>query len=283
MKTKLFRQILPSLLVLALGAWAFYEYKQSEKEEKQKIEEASFLNKKLESLKAFRIKKDGKQLEIVKKEQNWFLKQPVQDQASFTEISRWFDEITNQKVQKIQTETGINWKEYHLEKAPGVEMEFSSGETISFSVSKKSSFDGKYFIKKGAELFIGEQYFSSEVNEKDFDSFRSKNLLPSLGHAKKIQFQGKENFTLHWADYKWSLDEANKKKDFPLNSDRLDGFWTDASSMKASAIKEAVISDLKVAAPFMPEAHFAKKAISSISLRKYGLNKPQIEITFSYH
>lgn len=262
MKTKLFNQIFFSLLILALGGWAFYEYKQSQKEQAQKEEEASLLNKKLEDLKTFRIKKEGHVLETTKENQDWFLKQPVKDLADFTEISRWFDEIKNQKIQNITKKEGIKWEDYYLDEAPSVEMEFFSGEIISFSVSKKSSFDGKYFIKKGENLFIGEQYFSSEVNEKDFDSFRNKKLLPSLGHATKIQLKGKESFTLHWSDYKWSFDKSKKKKTFPLDSDRLDGFWTDASSMKASAIKEAVNS--------------------SSSLKKYGLNKPQLEIHFNY-
>ena len=261
MKTKFFNQIFFSLLILALGGWAFYEYKQSQKEQAQKEEEASLLNKKLEDLKAFRIKKEGSVLEITKENQDWFLKQPVQDLADFTEISRWFDEIKNQKIQNLTKKEGIKWEDYYLDKAPSVEMEFSSGETISFSVSRKSSFDGKYFIRKGENLFIGESYFSSEVNEKDFDSFRSKKLLPSLGHAIKIQLKGKESFTLDWSDYKWSFDKSKKKKTFPLDSDRLDGFWTDTSSMKASAIKEAV---------------------NPSSLRQYGLNKPQLEIQFNY-
>ena len=256
MKTKLTIQIIFSIFVLAFGAWTFYEYKQSTKKQK----ESSFLVKELKELKAFRITKGTEKLEVIRKNQDWFLKKPVKDLASFTEISRWFGEIKNQKVQKIQTET-TNLKDYYLDNAPNVEMEFNSGETFFFSVSKKSSFDGKYFIKKGEELFIAEQYFYSEVNNKDFDSFRSKKLLPALGHAIKLQFQGKENFTLHWANYKWSLDKSHKKNSFPLNSVRLNGFWTDVNSMKALELKEAV---------------------SSSSLRKYKLHKPQLSITLDY-
>ena len=257
MKAKFFSQIFFSFLVLALGVWAFYEYKQSEKE--QKIKEAPFFNNKLEDLKAFRITKGAEELEIVKEGRNWILKKPVRDLASFTEISRWFDEIKNQRVQKIQTNESINWKDYYLDKAPRAEMEFASGEFFSFSVSKKSSFDGKRFIKKNEELFIGESYFASEVNEKDFDSFRSKKLLPAVGHATKIQWKGKSSFTLHWKNYKWSF--PSHKKTFPLDFHRLDGFWTETSMLKASALKEAV---------------------SPLSLRKYGLNNPQLEIHFSY-
>lgn len=260
MNTKLFTRIFFSVFVFALGAWAFYEYKKSQQEEVQKTEEALFLKKELKNLKAIRIQKNKEQLEALKEDKKWLVKAPVKDLADWKEISRWFDEITNQKVQKLETSKEKNWKEYNLDGAPYVEIEFSSGETVSFSVSRQSSFDGKYFIKKGEELFIGEAHFSREVNEKDFDSFRSKKLLPSLGHAIKIQFHGKENFTLNWTDYKWSLS-SQKTKTFPLDADRLDGFWTDLSSMDALSIKEAVTPS---------------------SLKKYHLNKPQLEIQLSY-
>ncbi len=264
MKAKLFSQILFSVCILALGAFALYEYNQSQKEKEQKIKEAFFLNQdlKLQDLKAVRIYRQNEQLEVVKEDQAWLLKQPIKDLSDLVEVSRWFDEIKNQKVQKIKIEKDIKWKDYHLDKSPRVEIEFDNGEIIAFSVSKKSSFDGKYFLRKGEHLFLGERYFSSEVNDLDFNSLRSKKLMPSLkGHVIKLKFQGKEKLILHWADYKWSLDEKAHKKTFPLDSNRLDGFWTDISGMRASDIKEAVTSS---------------------SLKKYGLNKPQLQITFSY-
>ena len=264
MKTKLLSQIFLSFFVLALGILAFYEYNKSQKEQEQEKKAAFFIDQelKLKEITAIQIQKDDKKLELVKEGPDWLLKQPLKDLADFAEISRWFDEIKNQKVQKIEKEENSSWKDYYLDEAPKAELKFSSGKVISFSVSKKSTFDGKYFIKRGEELFIAERYFSSEVNEKDFDSFRSKKLMPSLGHAVKIQLWGKEKLKLHWSDYKWSLDkEDNKKKDFPLDFNRLDIFWTDLNSMKASDIKEAV----------SPE-----------SLRKYKLNKPQLEIIFNY-
>ena len=261
MKPKLFTQLFFSVFVLAFGAWAFYEYKQSEKEQNQKIKETSFLTKKIGDLKAFRIKKRNQILEVVKKDQDWFLKKPVKDQASFTEISRWFDEIQYQKVQEIQKQKPINWKDYYLDKAPRVTMNFLPNETFSFSVSKKSSFDGKYFIKKGNSLFLAKSYFYSEVNEKDFSSFRRKKILPSLGHTNKIQFQGKLNLKLNWIYSKWSFDSSYKKNPFSLNKKRLNRFWTEANSLKALAIKEA---------------------ISPSSLKKYGMDKAQLIIVLYY-
>ena len=259
MKTKLFIQIFLSTSALAVGAWAFYEYKKSQTEQKQKAKAELFLpNLKLKELKAFQIIRKINRLSAKQKDSDWFLSQPVKDQADFKEISRWFDEIKNQKVQKIQMKN-IDWKNYDLDQAPSVKMNFANGKSLSFSVSAKSSFDDKYFIKKEGELFIGEKYFFTEVNEKDFDSFRNKKILPSLSHATQIKFQGKHSLTLYWADYKWSMDKEKNK--FPLDSNRLDDFWTEATSLKADEIKESV---------------------SPSSLKKYGLHKPQLKILFAY-
>ena len=263
MNTKLFVQTFFSVVILSFGVWAFYEYKKSQREEVKKTQEALFLKKELKNLKALRIQKGKERLNALKEEE-WVLKAPVKDRADWKEISRWFEEIKNQKVQKLESSKAIKWEDYDLDQAPQVEIEFSSGEVVAFSVSKQSSFDGKYFIKKGSELFVGESHFSREVNQKDFDSFRSKQILSSGTHAIKIQIQGKDSFTLKWADYKWSLDassSAGKKTAFPLDSDRLDGFWTDLSSMEALSIKEA---------------------LSPASVKKYNLDKPQLEIQLFY-
>ena len=248
-----------SLLVLALGAWAFYEYRKSRTEEEREIQESVFFQKKLEELKSFRIQTEDTDLELVEEGKNWLVKSPIEDLADFSEVSRWFDEIQNQKVQKIEIDGEIPWEEYYLDQSPSVEIHFKSGESLSFRVSRKSSFDGKHFIRKGGELFLGELYFASEVNNKDWTSFRNKKIWPSAGHAREIQYKGKDRFTLQWKDYEWSLDE--KSKPLPLNSDRLDGFWTDASSLKASEIKEKV---------------------SASVLKKYGLHRPQVEMVLKY-
>lgn len=259
MKTKTIIQIFFSFLVLVLGAWAVYEYKQSQTKQEQEIKKSSFLSEiKLKDLKSFRIIKTNEQLSVVHEDNRWLVKKPVKDLASWTEISRWFDELQNQTVQKIQTKGTIQWENYYLDKAPRVEMDLNLGQTVSFSVSKKSSFDGKYFIKKENELLLGEHYFYSEVNDKDFNSFRSTKILPALGHAEKIQIQGKQSFTLKWKDYKWSLDSKQK---FPLDSTRLDTFWTDINSMTAQSVKEAV---------------------SPSSLKKYSLHKAQLKMILHY-
>lgn len=261
MKSKYFIQIFFSLLILSLGAWAFYEYKKSQTEEQIKKSSSSlFSNLELKQIQSLKIIKNKEEMQIIQKEGDWLMEKPVKDIASFSEVSRWFSEIKNQQLKKVNAKQPIDWKNYYLDFAPRVEILPVSGEKISFSVSNKSSFDDKYFIKKESELFIGESYFFSEVNEVDFNAFRSKKILPPVGHAMKIQFQGKKNFTLHWRDHKWTFEKVGVKK-FPLDSKKSDDFWKEINSMQALEIKSAVQAD---------------------SLRKYGLHKPLLRLSLTY-
>ena len=260
MKPRVFIQVFVSVCVLAFGAWAFYEYYLAQKEKEKEEELSLFLpHIELRQLKAFQIEQADKKLSAVKEEKEWLLTEPVKDLLDWTKLSQWFDSIKRQKVQKIQTEN-TGWKSYYLDSAPSVQLELVGGRKVTFSVSRKSSFDGRYFIKKEGELFIGENSFFSEVNEKNLEDFRSKKILPALNQASQIQFKGKFDFQLNWQDYKWSLEGASPNN-LPLNSSRLDGFWTDISGMKALSIKEA---------------------LNSKNLRKYQLNKPQLILNITY-
>ena len=257
MKTKLILQISLSFLVLLFAGWAFYEYQQaeSEKQDKQKVE--SLLSQvDINNLKSFRIITKKGELLVFKHGEEWLVKKPVQDLASWQEISGWLDKLKNTVVKKITPDKEFKLKEYYLDLAPKVEIVLKSGQKISFLVSHKSSFDGKYFIKKGEELFLGEDLFYQEVNNKDFNSFRSQKILPSLGHALLIEFKGlKKDFTLTWDDYKWALKGGLK---IPLSKDRLDEFWSHFNSLKAESIE-----------PFK-------------DLKKYHLHKPKLNIMLTY-
>ncbi|MCY4321456.1 MAG: hypothetical protein OXC37_03500, partial [Bdellovibrionaceae bacterium] len=118
MKPKFFIQFFISFCVIAVGALAFYEYYQSQKE-KQKQEELSLFlpHVNLEELESFQIKKENNQLIAEKKDQKWLLIEPVKDLMSWTEFSRWFDSIKRQKVQKMDSDN-LDWKNYYLDSAP---------------------------------------------------------------------------------------------------------------------------------------------------------------------
>ena len=87
-------------------------------------------------------------LSIVQEKGDWFLKKPLEDFVDFSELSRWFHAPQDQKLKLISKEPNIQWEEYHLKNPSVVEITFSSGNVITFSVSEKTAFDGRWFIKK---------------------------------------------------------------------------------------------------------------------------------------
>ncbi len=257
MRKGLVRHIISLVFVFGVGGYAYYEYLQTNKSQNTKSEEDYFFTQKLENLFEIKITKQKEVIVLSRKNQDWFLKKPIKDLASFSEVSRWFDEIKNQKVREIFGEGDIAWKDYYLKKYPEVHLKFSDGSSITFLVSSKGSFDEKYFIKKDNRLFIGEKHFFTEVNVKGFDSFRNKKIIPSYGHPIKVVIKNKGVMSFDWANYNWSF----KEKDFPLDKKRLDSFWSDLSSLEVSSVKE--------------------KAADS-SLKKYGLDQPSHQIYLSY-
>ena len=280
MKAKFISQSILSFFVLALGLYALYEYRKAGEELKEELLESSLVSQNLKNLRAFKIiKEDQTVIELAEEAGDWRTLEPVSDLADWSEVSRWFDEIKNIEVQKVKLEEGevFQPKDYYLDKAVSLEMKFAEEEEgkLLLSISQKSSFDGKYFVQKGGELFIAEPYIYYETNNKDFESFRSKRLLPSMiGHPGKIQFKGQAKrqakgqgpWTIHWSDHRWSLDpsvagkpEVGAGDRLPLDHRRLDEFWNDLSAMKASALKEK---------------------ISPSILKKYALNRPQKTLLF---
>lgn len=259
MKPAILFQLFFSVFILAIGGFAFYEYKKSEVKETQKEKSRQLLpDLKIEDIKEVRFKKNTEdKLSIIKKDESWLLLEPVQDLASFTELSRWIDTLARHKVIGLEVENPV-LADYHLGSAPKVEIELKAGGQIQFSISSKTSFDGRWFIKKGGQIFLAEQGIDKELQAKNLEDFRSKKILPSLNHAEKIEIQGERAFILNWKDHKWSL-EGRKESELPLDQDFLNRFWTDLTSLSASAILES------------------KKAI-----KKYKLDKPLLKINLFY-
>ena len=213
----------------------------------------------LEDIEKIHLFNESLSLLIAKEKGDWFLKEPLEDFVDFTELSRWFRALQAQKLRLISEGPDIQWEEYHLKKPSTVEITFSSGNTKAFSVSEKSSFDGKWFVKKENQLFLGESELGPEVNKRTLDSYRSKKLLHSFGHPLTVKFQRKNQrpLNLGWKGSKWAYLEDK----IPLDSSHLNTFWTDLSSLKGN----------QIAGP-----------ITKANLQKFALLKPFVEISLKF-
>ena len=256
---KLIKKLPLFFVFFVVVGYALYEYKKSLKEEGK--EGISLLKGKLEDVKQMQLSNSFSSLLIVKERGDWFLKKPFKDFVDFSELSKWFDTLQNQKLKLVSEKQNIKWEDYHLTNSPSVEIHFSSGDSTIFSVSKKPSFDGKWFVKKGESLFLGDTGLGKEVNEKSVDSYRSKKLLHSFGHPTRVQFHKKglkRPLQFFWEKSTWTYLEH---KTFPLDSTHMNMFWTDLSSLKGDRI-------VGEATPF--------------NLKKWSLKKPFVEITLGF-
>ena len=255
MNQGLIRHIVSIVFVFSVAGFAYYEYKKTKSP--QQHSKNHFLKQELSDLSQVKIQKSNQTLWMVRDQQEWFLKKPIKDLASFSEVSRWFDEIKIQPVEQLELEGDIPWDDYHIGQFPTVLLKFLDGSEVQFTVSSKGSFDDKFFIKKAKKLYKGEKYFSNEINSKDFQDFRNKKIIPSYGHAIQVQIQKPRFLSLNWKRNRWSI----KDKDFPLSQKNLDLFWSELSTITASAIKEKA---------------------TPASLSQYGLNNPAYQMSLAY-
>ena len=256
---KLIKKLPLFFVFFIVVGYALYEYKKSLKDEGKEV--LSLLTEKLENVEKIRLSNKSSSLLIVKEKGDWFLKEPFEDFVDFVELSRWFEALQNQKLKPVSEKPDIQWKDYYLTNPSSVEIGFLSGASTIFSVSEKSSFDGKWFVRKGESLFLGSEDLKKEVNEKTLDSYRSKKLLHSFGHPTRIQFHKKEfkyPLKLSWEKSIWTY---LKNKKFPLNSTHLNIFWTDLSSLKGDKI--------------------IGKATQA-NLKKWNLEKPFVKISLEF-
>ncbi len=278
---RLARRLAFPVFVAAVAVFAYYESRRAAREQLEEAERAAFLSENLEDLRQIRLKSQSGEILLARKDREWLMEKPLKDLASLSEISRWFEEIKGQEAEKISIKGEIDWKSFHLEegRAARAELVFSApkgaakeeggqaavkgGEkTVVFFVGRRF-FDGRFYLRRGGNLLLGERHFETEINKKDPDSFRSRKILPSWGHAKKIVFKGKERVSLAWSDYQWSLeggDDLEGGDKFPLNETELKSFWSDLAAAEAEALK-----------PSSPAAR-----------KKLGLGRPQAEIFLDY-
>ena len=264
MKKKWIKSLIFFLFVCALGVAALYDSYLSEEKEKAAEESARLFPHKTEDVQEIRLKTgDGRETVLTREKQKWLMETPTRDFADPSAVTSWLDQLKDQKAQKITVEGAVKWEDFHLdgEKTPGVTLLLKSdkdpAEKVVFSVSRRPGFDGKYFIRRGDALLMGEGAFQSVVIEKDPDSFRSLGLIHLSGHPDKLDYRGGESFSFTWMDYNWAFKTGSP---FPLNDSRLDKLWSDLIAFKA----------VKIAGP------------AKGRLKKYGLDRPRAEIRLNF-
>ena len=236
------------VLFFSVTGYALYEYRKSLKEEGgEKEGHVPFLSRPFNDAVEVHLKKPDLSLSLIKKDGDWRLKKPVEDWASSTALSKWYDALGKERVRPVAAGSGpIDWGKYDLkEGAVQVEIVFSDQAKEKFLVSARPAFDGRWFVRWKEGLFLGSQNLGGEVKDKSLEAFRSKKLLRSTGHPVKARFQkrGSAPLVFVWDKFQWDFPSD---KSFPLDRSALRSFWMDLSSLQALSVeKPASPSHLK--------------------------------------
>lgn len=258
---KLIRKLPLFILFFSVVGYALYEYRKSLNEEEADGDRLPLFSGNFNEAEEIQISNDKFSLLIKKDKGDWFLKKPIEDFADFEDLSRWFEALQSEKLQLISEGSDIRWNEYHLTDPSMVEIRFSSGKNITFSVSRKPSFDGNWFVKKDGKLLLAKSSLGTQVNTKTLDSYRSKKLLHSFGHPTKVKFQeqGSRSLEFTWEKSKWTY--VGGGKDFPLDLSYMNTFWTDLNSLKG----------IRISGPK-----------SKANIKKFGLLKPFVIVSLDF-
>ena len=217
------------IFVFLIGTWVLYDYKNQSQE--SNLSSTNFLKDiDFNQVKSFLFKSKKGKIQLTKKSDNWHLFQPVKDFSSLTYLTTWFNSLKKEKLIEIKTQTPISWSDYYLDPGFFVELTLDTGKKLKFFISSKSSFDGKYFIRKEDRLFIGSRLFFENIIGKSFEDFRSLKIINHVGHPKQISYKGKKTFTFKWQNYKWNFSS------FPLKNNIINDFWSFLVTQKAKKI-----------------------------------------------
>ena len=149
---------------------------------------------------------NGRQtLEFQAKEGEWSLHRPLFDKGDDAEIDRFLMNLLRQDVYVVEVDKEVNWSQYGLEKPQGYfRLRTREGGEYQVEISRISSFDGRYYLRKQNRLFIGHRFWGDLV-KKEFDDFRDKRLLEEETKVISIQFviRESESFQLDLQEGVW--------------------------------------------------------------------------------
>lgn len=246
-----------ALVVAALVGYAVFEMKRGEEKEATEAKQDLLFKideKDVQELQIFRP--DGS-LQLVREKDALRIKSPVDDKTDDFGATSFLNSILNQKAKPVEGEK-TDWKDYGLEE-PRLRVEVSStkGEKQSYSFGLETAYDGSYFIRDGDKLLIGESDWGRLLH-KEANELRDKKLFHFGDRVVGIHLQSpleKVDLKLVSRDDKWVYE---RDESIVLSKEEVERYLTDVTNYRAT--------------------DFVAEETSSQTLKKYGLDKPQLII-----
>lgn len=260
MRDKKFR--LFAIAVIAVVGFAIYDYKSTQKQEKQKQEQSFLLEQKPEQVEKIKIQSKTESIELERTKDGWQLVAPVKELADQKAAQDFLDGIAGEKSTEVAIEDQeINLSDFGLDSPLGtITLTSNSGESTAFTVGTRKNFEGDAFVRKNQEskIRVASSTWFPKFEKRAFD-FRDKRLMkfpPAAIESVQIQRNG-EKFQLVKKENDWIIQG---KPDWKLDQNKVRELLTKLS--QTEALEYIAEGDAKPA-----------------ELQKWGLQSPRLKMT----
>lgn len=253
------------LLVAALAAYTFYEYRNAEKDADLDLGEVAAFEMKREDIGSIKLVLKGIEIDLVKNGDQWQMQKPVQDWAENASVDGFLLSLLSQKLKAPhgdEEQKNIEWSTFGLEAAPATIEISGKGKTERLQVSEKTAYDGSYFARRGDQLFLGDPAFN-QIMARSPASFRSRKLWrePETTQIESVRVELATDgmrptaFQIKKSGDTWALEPKP-------------GFDTDAEKLAAwiERVKDLMPND------------FIQESVSEADKKTFLLSKPSLKV-----
>lgn len=167
------------VLVGALAGYTYWDYRKTQKNQGVDVEqEKRLFSVESNEVSEILVRQKDAVVHAVKKNGEWSLLKPVEDEADGSAVEAFIYSAVIQKGKFFRNEDEsktTNWAEYGLDPVmSSIEVTAAKGKE-SVDVSSKNAFDGSYFVRKGGELLLGDRGLAQIVG-RDASNMRQRRL-----------------------------------------------------------------------------------------------------------
>ncbi len=194
-------------LVVAIVGLAVYQYMKDQKEEKSQTEKTMLIKDEDKNLVDIRIQSKDSVLHLSRDDKNWKVVEPVQDLADESAAASYAESFTTQKMQETEKSgPQVDWKQYGFddEKTKKIDLKAANGHEYHIQVSGRNAFDGRFYIRVGDKLLLGENTWAS-ILARESSTLRDKSILRNHEEPSEVLIQnGSEKLKLVRVEEKWT-------------------------------------------------------------------------------
>lgn len=220
-----------AILVGALAAYTFYEYRQAAEDGGMAENERRAFDFKPEQVRELKITRGATVERFLKDGANWRMKEPVEDLAETSSVDGFLWGLVGQRLATFRDEEsrGISWSEFGLEQpAMRLDVTTQDGRTQSLAIGTKNAFDGSFYVRQGDELFLTDPGLA-HIKDRPAGALRSRRLWRGVEvpvESAEVVFSGRGglSYKITKQDGKWVIEP---KPPFSVSDEKVES-WIDA-------------------------------------------------------